>query len=265
MRKLPVSAVIVCFNEGHLLEACLQSVQFCEEVLVVDLGSSDDSPAIAARYATTLAVHEHVPVVEQIRKWSLDKVKHDWLLFIDPDERIDAALAEELRLLVPALGDEVAAVSVPWQFYYAQKRLRGTFWGSPDAMKTILVHRWRVIVPKEVHRGYAFDEQRFRTASVARKGENLLHHYWMSNYSQLLDKHRRYLRQEGEAKYKQGWRYRAGKQYKHFLTAFYDSFIIYQGWRDGATGLGLSLFYAWYNFKIWSSLKQYETIQSAKA
>jgi glycosyltransferase involved in cell wall biosynthesis len=265
MNKLPVSAVIVCCNEGNLLEACLQSVQFCQEVLVVDLGSSDDSVAIARQYATTLIFHERVPVVEQIRKWSLDKVKHDWLLFIDPDERIDAVLAQELRLLLVTLADDVAAISVPWQFYYAQKRLKGTFWGSRDAMKTVLVHRRRVVVPGEVHRGYTFDEQRFRKVSVPRKGDNLLHHYWMSNYAQLLEKHRRYLGREGEAKYQLGWRYRATRQYKHFLTAFYDSFIIYQGWRDGLTGLGLSLFYAWYNFKIWGSLKQYETIHSAEA
>jgi glycosyltransferase involved in cell wall biosynthesis len=258
MNKLPVSAVVVCFNEGNLLEACLQSVQFCEEVFVVDLGSSDNSAAIASRYATTFITHERVPVVEKIRRWSLGKVKHDWLLFIDPDEQIDPLLAEELVRLFPAIRETVAAVSVPWQFYYAGKRLKGTFWGNEDAQKIILVHRDRVVIPEEVHKGYVYDETKFEVATIRRKGENLLHHYWMSNFNQLLKKHRRYLSAEGEAKYKLGWRYEIGKQYKHFLTAFYDSFVIYKGWQNGLTGFGLSMFYAWYNFQIWRSVRQHE-------
>lgn len=260
LKKLPISAVVACFNEAHLIEACLQSVQFCQEVIVIDLGSSDDSVRITSKYATKTLYHPRLPDVSPIRNWAVDKTQHDWILFIDPDERIDPQLAKDIAHTLQNIDDRVAAISVPWQFYFGNTKLRGTFWGVEDAQKTILIHKAKVIVPNEVHRGYVIDETIFQIQKIKQERNNVLHHFWMRNYTQLYEKHQRYLKLEGEAKYVAGWRYNRKKQFKHFLTSFYDSFIIYKGWRNGVTGFLLSLFYAWYNFSIWNSLKKYQNL-----
>ena len=261
VNTLPISAVVVCYNEAGLLATCLASLQFCQEIIVIDLGSTDASRSVASEYAHRILTHQRLPDVGVVRNWATDKTRFDWILFIDPDERIDDQLAEAMAHAFQHKTPHAAAFSVPWQFYFKKHRLRGTFWGMPDTRKTILINRRQVHVPEEVHKGYEVTSLDGQIVPIKREERNVLHHYWMNGWGQLLEKHRRYLLLEGEAKFKAGWRYNRKKQVKQFLTTFNDSFVIYRGWQDGVTGFSLSLFYAWYNFNVWHSLKKYQQTQ----
>jgi hypothetical protein len=86
----------------------------------------------------------------------------------------------------------------------------------------------------------------------------VLHHYWMNSFKVLYQKHLRYLKLEGKAQYDKGRRYTFKRHIKSSISAFYDSYVIYQGWKDGLIGLFLSLFYCWYIFSCWSELRKYQ-------
>lgn len=112
-------------------------------------------------------------------------------------------------------------------------------------------------IPTEVHQGYIVSENT-SILTIPREGNNVLHHFWMSSWTQLIRKHGRYVELEGVKQYKQGNRYSLKKQLKSIVTEFYDSYIIFEGYRDGLVGFWLSVFRSWYVYQSWSSLKRYD-------
>lgn len=92
MNKLPISSIVIGFNESKKLAGCLNSLMFCDEVVYVDLGSSDDSLIIAAKFVNKIFNYKLVPAVEFAQAVFVPKLKHDWILYIDPDEVLDIKL-----------------------------------------------------------------------------------------------------------------------------------------------------------------------------
>ncbi len=96
-----ISLVVICFNETEKLQKCLESVEdFADELIVVDLGSSDDSIEVARKSGAKVFHHKFVPFVELVRDYAISKVSGDWVLVLDPDEEIEENLKEKLKLPV---------------------------------------------------------------------------------------------------------------------------------------------------------------------
>jgi len=252
-----ISAVVVTFNEAGILEDCLKSLAFCDEIVGIDLGSSDPSVEILKKYGAKVHPFPKTPVVEEAKHFALQFCRNDWILFIDPDERVDSLLAADIKSMISEDQGNTGIILVPWLFYYKGKALKGTFWGHSKVSKQIIINRHRATINLFVHGGYRVINQAV-SKEIPRKGSNVLHHFWMSSMNTLLAKHKMYIVKEGAAKYELGVRFSRKKQLKGILTEFYDSFVIYKGYRDGLTGLFLSLFRSWYVFESLSSLKQYE-------
>src|SRR5581483_5092839 len=89
----PVTAVVSSHNEARLLERCLPTLAFCDEVLVIDIASEDDTTSVAEAHGARVLRHEWVPIAERARMELVGEASHDWLLFMDPDETMPPALA----------------------------------------------------------------------------------------------------------------------------------------------------------------------------
>src|SRR5436309_6991221 len=111
--SVAVSAIVSSRNEGHLLGPCLASIAFCDELIVVDVESDDDTAAVAEVHGARVVRHPLVPIAEAARVTVAPQARHDWLLVVDPDEVVPAALAEAIATLLPTLADDVAAVDAP--------------------------------------------------------------------------------------------------------------------------------------------------------
>jgi glycosyltransferase involved in cell wall biosynthesis len=85
-RNLPVSAFVITHNEYPMLELALLSLWPCEELIVVDKGSTDASRAIIKNYATRVVDAPWSPVVEDTRALADDACRHEWRIFLDADE-----------------------------------------------------------------------------------------------------------------------------------------------------------------------------------
>lgn len=258
MKKLPISAVVVSCNEGHLLEECLKSIWFCEELVVIDLMSKDNSLEVANLYADKVISHPVVPVVEYIRAWIKDKVKYNWILFVDPDEVYPECLIKSIAdLFSKGISQKISGLEMPWQFHFKQYPLKGTNWGGKQ-YKEALRHRNRNDFCVDVHRDMNSREG-YHTIRIEMNDANAIKHKWMQSYTQLIQKHKRYIKEEGKSLFNYGKRYSVREHYKQVYRAFRYSFLIKKGYLDGKIGFFLSLFWAWYNFAIWNSLKKYES------
>jgi glycosyltransferase involved in cell wall biosynthesis len=96
--RTPVSAVVLTFNEAKNIERCLQSVAgWCQELHVVDSGSTDDTVEIARRYTDLVHVHPYVDHASQWA-WVLDELPLacEWLLLLDADNVVTDELKEQI-------------------------------------------------------------------------------------------------------------------------------------------------------------------------
>lgn len=99
--RAPISVLIPAKNEAANLAACLASVAFCDEVVVVDSGSSDTTPEIARRAGATVVDFKWNGEFPKKKNWALAHVpwKHDWVFIIDADERATPEMAAAMRAI----------------------------------------------------------------------------------------------------------------------------------------------------------------------
>jgi glycosyltransferase involved in cell wall biosynthesis len=251
--KLPISALIVSFNEADVLERCLNSIQFCDEIIVYDLGSSDNSVEVAKSLGATVKKHARVPHAEVIYAKALSELKYDWVLLTDPDEELSSVLKEELFEKFNKLPPKIAAVRVPMQYFFKSHALRGTIWGGISHHR-FLVNRKRAYFRPLVNTA-VFIKDGYELQVWPYRG-GLIYHYWMRGYREFLSKHRRYLKQEAYARYERGER----SSYLSIVfspwRSFRESFLTKKGYHDGLLGFFLSLFWAWYNTNALIRLKR---------
>jgi len=94
-----LSAFVTTYNNARTLPACLASLQWADEVLVLDSYSSDATVEIARSYGCIIHQHEFLGYGRQ-KQLALDKTRHDWVLFLDADEVLPEALCMEIKTLL---------------------------------------------------------------------------------------------------------------------------------------------------------------------
>jgi glycosyltransferase involved in cell wall biosynthesis len=126
----PLSAVIITQDEERDLPAALDSVRFCDEVLVVDSGSADRTRELAQAAGARVVIHTPWPGFRDQRNYAVLAATHDWVLALDADERVTPALRDEIcRLRDRGFG--MAGYRIPRVVRYLGRWVRGTDW-YPD-------------------------------------------------------------------------------------------------------------------------------------
>ena len=259
---LPITAIVVGLNEGHLLRESLPAISFCDELIYADLGSDDDSVAIAEAHGARIFHHPRVPSGEYVLASAQTWARNDWILFVDPDEKLDERLQAELTTRFPDLAQEpnLGAISAPWQFYFKNQPLFGTAWGGRRP-RLFLANRKRFLFTPETHRG-----RTLRTGfnSLNLEGGGQIDHYWSNSWSQLLSKHWRYLKTEGGSRYRRGDRITIGGLLVASARLVQKTYGRFWDRRDGFQGFLLSLLWITYNFFALVSLWVYPLTRSKK-
>lgn len=253
--------MVVGFNESTLLKPCLESINFCEEILYIDLGSTDDSLAVASQYTNHLITldKEDIPSGEIAQSRCYHLVKHNWVLVIDPDECVDISLREELLTTFDDYRNQplIGAISVPWQFYFIGHKLKGTPWGGNN-WKYLLVNKNGFDILPITHYGRKV-KQGFTNHIIPLNNQqsNVLHHYWVSSIYSFFAKHRRYLKKEGRDRFNMGNRTTLRKLIREPYHQFKFAFYTKRGFTDGWVGFFLSLFWSWYQTRAQIALYRY--------
>jgi glycosyl transferase family 2 len=244
-RTVAITAIIGSHNEAALLRRSLPSVAFCDEVIVIDIDSRDETADVAQALGARVIRHGWVPIAEHARLELVGEAKHDWLLFLDPDEVLPSPLAAQIDGLLPTLGADVAVVDCPWQFHFRGRPLRGTVWGGITRKRT-LARRGMAELRPTVHGGTRVPAG-YSSHAIPFSGDNAIAHYWAPGYRSLIAKHWRYLKLEGRDRYDHGmvtgYRDIAATPWR----AFNESLVTRAGYRDGTTGVALSLLWAGYS------------------
>lgn len=117
-----LSAVVLTKNEEKNIKKCIENLNFCDEIILVDDNSTDDTLAIASKFKKVSIYKKSLDndFAEQ-RNFGIEKATGKWVLFIDPDEEISIDLEKEIIQTTKLLEDDNNA-------YYIKRR--DIFWGK---------------------------------------------------------------------------------------------------------------------------------------
>lgn len=126
MKKLPITVIILTYNEELNIEKCLKSVAgWTDDIVVVDSYSTDATKAIAERYGARICEHPFTNQAEQFN-WALDAVaiKNEWIIRLDADEEITQELWEEIADVLPRTEKEITGFYIKRRVYFMGRWIR---------------------------------------------------------------------------------------------------------------------------------------------
>ena len=114
-----ISAIVQTYNAAEHLERCLHALAPFDEILVVDMESTDDTAAIAARCGARVVVKERGEhrIVEAYRNFAIHEARYDWVLVVDADEIVPRALADYLYAEIER-DPSPRAIMIPIRNYF---------------------------------------------------------------------------------------------------------------------------------------------------
>jgi glycosyltransferase involved in cell wall biosynthesis len=223
--KLPLTVAIIAYNAAGQIGACLASVGFADEILVVDSGSTDDTVAIAQRHGARIETKEWLGFGRQ-KQHAVSLARHDWVLCLDVDERVSEPLARSIR--------EALAGRRYRAFRMARRNRFLGRWlahgeGYPD---------WAVRLFHRAHAGWSNDEVHeavLTTAEVGRLEGDLLHES-AEDVATYMSKQNRYTTLHAQALFRQGVRASYWRLAASPLARFVKFYLFRLGFLDGGPG-----------------------------
>jgi (heptosyl)LPS beta-1,4-glucosyltransferase len=241
-----LTVVILTKNEEHNITACIESVQWADEVVVFDSLSQDRTVEIAHGLGAKVIQHPFRNYADQ-RDAALEAVESQWVFFVDADERATPELAAEVR---QAIEDETkAGWWVPRHNYIFGRLTCHAGWFPDYQLRLLKRRRARYDPARKVHEVVVLDGQ-------AGYLKNVLIHYNYDNLSQFLERQHRYTEYEARILYDQGIRPRWRNFILQPLREFRRRYVSLQGWKDGFHGFFLSGLMAYYSFVMYMRLRR---------
>lgn len=245
-----ISVSIVCFNESDKLGNCLKSIaDFADEVVVLDLGSKDNTEEVCQKYHAKIFKHSFVPFVELVRNYAISKTKGSWVLTLDPDEELTDSLKEKLRQIVK--DDKYTAINIPRKNIFFGKFIRYTNWWPDRHIR--FFRRQKVKWSNRIH---TYPTVNGAILDLEAKEDFAIIHLGYKSIAQFIEKQNRYSTIEAENLYKEGlrfsWTLFLWKPFREFLVRFIKHF----GFLDGFHGFVLTYLMMVYQLEVMIKLRE---------
>lgn len=253
---IPVSVLIVTRNAGAQIADCLRSIGGFGEVIVIDSHSSDRTCAIAGEFGAATVDYRWDGRYPKKRQWCLDtlSLRHDWILFVDADERLTPGLTAEIAALFTE-GPAHCGYFIDGQYVVEGRALRHGLRNR----KLVLFDKRKVRFPVIGDlglEGMGEIEGHYQPVPIApcrlgRLSEPMLHHA-NDDRAAWLERHRRYARWEAGMNERRAWprdpvtgRETLKRLFRALPArgwiAFLQSFVLKQGFRDGRAGWRMAM------------------------
>ncbi|MDQ6964486.1 MAG: glycosyltransferase family 2 protein [Mariprofundales bacterium] len=228
----PVSVYIMTFNEADKIAEAIKSVQWADEVVVVDSFSSDGTDTIAKEMGARLEQVEFRSF-GQIRNAAIAACRHPWIFSLDADERCTAAAAEEIAATVA--NPEADAYFVPRRNWYLGRWVMHSGW-YPDYRQPQLFRRGAIRFDEEaeVHEEYTIDGRvGYLKCDIVQ--------FPFKDIEQMVHKMQRYSTLGAAKCDRQGRRGGVVKGLLHGVWGFFRLYVLKMGFLDGRAGFIIAL------------------------
>ena len=241
-----LSVTIIALNQEANIEPCLSSVSFADEIVVVDTASTDRTVELA-RAAGARVLITAWQGFARTKNVALDQAKGDWIFSLDTDERVPAALQEEILAVVRGDGP-VDGYRVPRKNYFGGRWIRRLGWYPDYTLRLFRRGRGR-FRDREVH-------EEVGVAGPVGVLQTPLDHYSYQDIQEYAARQDRYARLAAREMAKRGRRSWPGERaWRPFFT-FLSLYFLKQGILEGLLGIKLALQGSRYNYLKYHYLRE---------
>lgn len=261
MKKL--SAVINTKNAATTLKKTLESVKFADEIIVVDMHSTDDTRKIAQKYTEKIFLHKDLKYADPARNFAINKASGDWILVIDADEIVSSQLKKYIKKILEQ--EKTADIYlIPRKNIIFGQNMKHTGWW-PDYHPRFF-KKGQISWPSGVH------QHPVLSGKVQKLPEKeslaLIHHNYqdVASYFDRLNVYTQIKAKEATSGF--GETVTPVGMIQTFFDEFFKRFFVLSGYKDQVVGIGLSFLQAAYELtvklKIWELQGKPENKQTSQ-
>lgn len=249
-----ISAVVLTKNEEDNIVDCLESVSWCDEIVVVDDNSIDRTIELARKLGATVYTRELQDNFSDQRNFGLEKARGDWVFFVDADERVPTSLREEIKYKIASIrqAQDKNSKYKGINGYYIQRR--DFLWGkrldhgeTGDIMFLRLAKKDSGVWEGNVHEEWIVEGK-------VDELESELVHYPHQSVKEFLEEINRYTSIRAKELHIQGILVYWPSILLYPLGKFVVNDFIKRGFLDGIEGLIVALMMSFHSFLVRSKL-----------
>ncbi len=226
--------IVIAKNEEHNIADCLSGVDFCDEKLVLDSGSTDATVAKAQSLGAVCHVAADWQGFGRQKNRALDLAKNDWVLSLDADERVSAELALEIQQALSTYSQQSVAFEIPRLTQFCGQWIRHCGW-TPDYVLRVFRRSEARFSDDLVHEKLQIVSQK---TTIIRLKSPLLHLSYPTSQAYWV-KLQRYSQDWAQQKYAEGRRTNMLRAALSGMFAFVRSYILRLGFLDGSMGFAV--------------------------
>lgn len=245
-----ISAVVISRNEEDNIAGCLETLLWCDEIILVDMESEDRTVEIARKFTDHIFPHPKVPAFDIAKQYAVEQATGEWILLIDADEMVPISLAEELRC--KSLDEHTCIVKIPFRHYILGSCAEYTGWGYTPLPR--FFRKDSVYFTGILH-DYMHRMDGARAIKLDSKRENCIEHFAYRDSSHFAEKLNRYTTIEAMHLYDGRVPYSSFRLLASASREFVRRYFLGKGYKEGVRGFSLSLMMAFYRaltfIKLW--------------
>lgn len=249
------TSIAVSRGEALKLSESLESLKgFADEIVVFNLGEDEIKlRELQTTYKFRVVSDKPTDYVETVRNKMITEASGDWILILDPDERLSEPLKRELLKVTE--GQEFDAVNIPRKNIFFSRWVAHTNWW-PDRLVRFFRNgkvRWE----SKIH---SYPKVLGRTLNLPAREELAILHYGYNSVSEFIERQNRYSEVEAENRFTSGERFSWAKFLWWPTREFLARYIRHFGFLDGVLGFELSTLMVFYKFMVLVKLWEKENV-----
>lgn len=258
MSKINISVIVNTRNEERNLEDCLKTLQFADELIVVDMESTDSTKEIAKSFTDKVYDTAMVGYVEPARNFAISKAIGNWILIVDADERISKTLAK--KLIEITLEDKVDFVRIPRKNLIFGQWIQHSRWWPDYNIRFFKkgIVQWQ----NEIH---SIPITTGTGINLAAEETLAIEHHHYNTIDEYFDRALRYSTQQARELIDSGYKFDVkdliGKPISEFISRFFAG----DGYKDGLHGLVLAFLQMFSVMLVYLKVWQHEGHQPVKS
>ena len=226
-----LSVTVITKNEVNFIRACLDSVRWADEIIIVDSGSTDGTVEICREYTDKIMLTDW-PGFGPQKNRALAMATSEWVLSLDADEQVSPELKQEI-LSAMSFPEDHAAFDLPRRSSYCGRRMRHSGWW-PDYVTRLFRRGSARFSDDLVHERLVVDGR------IGRLREPLIHAAF-ENLENVLETMDRYSTIGARMMHDRGKKATMATAILHGFWSFFHTYVVRSGFLDGRTGFMLAV------------------------
>jgi glycosyltransferase involved in cell wall biosynthesis len=227
-----ISVIVITKNEENNISDCLKSVEWADEIIVVDSESNDKTLELAKQFTHKVFTRKWEGYVPQ-KRYALSLAKNEWVLSLDADERITPELKDEILKISP---DNFSGFKIRRKNFLLKKEITSCGWEKDFQLRLIKKDK-ASFSDRLVHEKFIVDGE------VGTLKYSMLH-YTFSSITDYLNKINYYTSLKAQELFKKKKKVGAWTIFSHTISAFFAFYFIKRGFKDGIYGLIISFLHS---------------------